>query len=130
MVFVNRMMVARQPVQMPDLHVKLSPTPLKTMQTMMKPSLNSMLGCLNPSTKRVCSYGSEFKTTDSGAPDGFWWTSEGGRRLLSQYMGQYNVQTDIKECIFVGCNDALVACGSDDGDVFIYNAVNRHACVP
>lgn len=33
------------------------------------------------------------------------------------------MQTDIKEAIFVGLHDDLVAAGSDDGSVFIYDAV-------
>ena len=38
-------------------------------------------------------------------------------------MGHCNCATDIKEVTFLGSNDELVACGSDDGCVFIYNAV-------
>jgi WD and tetratricopeptide repeat-containing protein 1 len=37
-------------------------------------------------------------------------------------MGHCNVQTDIKEAVFLGEKDELVACGSDDGRVFIYSA--------
>lgn len=33
-----------------------------------------------------------------------------------------SVQTDIKEAVFLGDNDELVAAGSDLGHVFIYNA--------
>ena len=40
-------------------------------------------------------------------------------------VGHANVQTDIKEAIFVGSDDDLVAAGSDDGTVFIYDAVTR-----
>lgn len=36
--------------------------------------------------------------------------------------GHSNVQTDIKEAVFLGPNDDLVAAGSDDGSVFIYDA--------
>ena len=36
--------------------------------------------------------------------------------------GHANVQTDIKEAIFMGSHDELVAAGSDDGFVFIYDA--------
>ena len=32
------------------------------------------------------------------------------------------LQTDIKEAVFLGDNDELVAAGSDIGHVFIYNA--------
>ena len=38
-------------------------------------------------------------------------------------MGHCNCATDIKEVTFLGSNDELVACGSDDGCVFIYSAV-------
>jgi hypothetical protein len=48
----------------------------------------------------------------------------GGRgRLLTRCIGACNVQTDIKEAVFVGQDDALVAAGSDDGYVFIFDAV-------
>jgi WD40 repeat protein len=51
-----------------------------------------------------------------------WWDtlSGGAGRLLQRCMGHCNVQTDIKEAVFLGADDALVACGSDDGRVFIY----------
>ncbi|CAL8472173.1 g11715 [Coccomyxa elongata] len=45
-----------------------------------------------------------------------------GRRLLQRYIGHCNIQTDIKEVTFLGDNDELVAAGSDDGRVFIYDA--------
>ena len=41
-------------------------------------------------------------------------------RPMQRYVGQCNLQTDIKECCFLGCNDELVAAGSDDGRVFIF----------
>lgn len=43
-------------------------------------------------------------------------------RAVQRYVGQCNVQTDIKEACFMGGNDELVATGSDDGNVFIFNA--------
>lgn len=36
--------------------------------------------------------------------------------------GHANVQTDIKEATFLGTHDDLVAAGSDDGSVYIYEA--------
>lgn len=36
--------------------------------------------------------------------------------------GHANVQTDIKEATFMGSHDDLVAAGSDDGSVYIYEA--------
>jgi WD and tetratricopeptide repeat-containing protein 1 len=42
-------------------------------------------------------------------------------------VGQCNVQTDIKEAVFLGQDDALVACGSDDGYVFIYDSTGVYA---
>ena len=48
--------------------------------------------------------------------------SPGGKHLLQRFIGHANIQTDIKEAAFLGSNDDLVACGSDDGRVFIYNA--------
>lgn len=41
---------------------------------------------------------------------------------LQRYVGQCNLQTDIKEACFLGADDALVAAGSDDGRVFIFKA--------
>lgn len=43
-----------------------------------------------------------------------------------RYVGHCNCATDIKEVTFLGSNDELVACSSDDGCVFIYDAV----CMP
>ena len=40
-----------------------------------------------------------------------------------RYVGHCNCATDIKEVTFLGSNDELVACSSDDGCVFIYDAV-------
>lgn len=54
---------------------------------------------------------------------GIWFGTSGGQRLLSRFIGHCNMHTDIKESTFVGQNDDLVACGSDDGNVFIYDAV-------
>lgn len=51
-----------------------------------------------------------------------WVHGVAGRRLLQRYIGHANVQTDIKEAIFMGSHDELVAAGSDDGFVFIYDA--------
>ena len=39
------------------------------------------------------------------------------------FAGHANVQTDIKEASFMGSHDDLVAAGSDDSSVFIYDAV-------
>jgi WD and tetratricopeptide repeat-containing protein 1 len=44
-------------------------------------------------------------------------------------MGHCNLQTDIKEAVFLGKNDELVACCSDDGRVFIYRADTGEFCV-
>jgi len=51
-----------------------------------------------------------------------WDQTDGSRRLMHRYIGQCNVQTDIKEAVFLGQGDNLVACGSDDGRVYIYHA--------
>jgi len=48
-----------------------------------------------------------------------WATS---RRANRRYVGQCNIQTDIKEAVFLGTNDEFVAAGSDDGLVFIWHA--------
>ena len=51
-----------------------------------------------------------------------WAALPGGARLLQRFVAHRNEQTDIKEAVFLGPDDALVACGSDDGRVFIYDA--------
>ncbi|GLI68626.1 hypothetical protein VaNZ11_013104 [Volvox africanus] len=53
---------------------------------------------------------------------GAWSGSPGGRRMLQKYLGQCNVQTDIKEVNFIGSDDRVVAAGSDCGRVFLYDA--------
>jgi len=47
--------------------------------------------------------------------------------IWCRYVGHCNCATDIKEVTFLGSNDELVACSSDDGYVFIYESVR--ACV-
>ena len=53
---------------------------------------------------------------------GSWWAelSGGQGRLLQRCVGGCNVQTDIKEAVFLGVGDELVAVGSDDGRVYIH----------
>lgn len=65
-------------------------------------------------------------SSDSGntRPDLPSWHSAPHTALLCMLCaGHANVQTDIKEAIFMGSHDDLVAAGSDDGSVFIYDAV-------
>jgi WD40 repeat protein len=59
----------------------------------------------------------------SAVPAPPFWDTVGGRRLLQRYTGHCNCATDIKEAAFLGQHDDLVACGSDDGRVFIYSSV-------
>ena len=46
------------------------------------------------------------------------------RNGFSVSAGHANVQTDIKEATFMGSHDDLVAAGSDDGSVYIYEAAS------
>lgn len=46
----------------------------------------------------------------------------GIQHYAQRYVGHRNLNTDIKEACFLGGHDDMVACGSDDGRVFIYNA--------
>ncbi|KAK3258862.1 hypothetical protein CYMTET_32113, partial [Cymbomonas tetramitiformis] len=49
------------------------------------------------------------------------WLRRGmSRHTLQRYMGACNLQTDIKEAVFLGHMDAYVAAGSDDGRVYIW----------
>lgn len=56
-----------------------------------------------------------------------WEEAAGDARLLARYIGQANIQTDIKEAVFLGQDDALVAAGSDGGRVFIFDAATGEA---
>ncbi|GAX77513.1 hypothetical protein CEUSTIGMA_g4957.t1 [Chlamydomonas eustigma] len=40
--------------------------------------------------------------------------------VLQRFIGHCNMNTDIKESVFVGRGDKVVACGSDDGRVYLY----------
>lgn len=44
-------------------------------------------------------------------------------RTQQRFVGQCNVITDIKEAVFVGHEDAVVACGSDQGRVFLFDSM-------
>eukprot|EP00892_Ulva_mutabilis_P012900 jgi/Ulvmu1/9983/UM059_0032.1 len=44
-------------------------------------------------------------------------------RTQQRFVGQCNVITDIKEAVFVGQEDAVVACGSDQGRVFLFDSM-------
>lgn len=50
------------------------------------------------------------------------WQREGPRRVLTRFIGHSNNQTDTKEVTFLGNNDGVVASGSDDGNVHLYDA--------
>jgi hypothetical protein len=69
-------------------------------------------------------------SSSGGSSAQHWWDElSGGRGRLSQRcIGHCNVQTDIKEAVFLGQDDALVAAGSDDGCVFIYDAATGALC--
>jgi hypothetical protein len=45
-------------------------------------------------------------------------------QCLQRFVGQLNLQTDIKEACFLGADDGLVAAGSDDGRVFVFDAAS------
>ena len=57
-----------------------------------------------------------------------WGSLPGAARFRQRYVGHCNVQTDIKEATFLGAHDQLIACGSDDGRVFIYDSITG-ACL-
>lgn len=78
-------------------------------------------GCSSSSSRATGSSGIDVSAHSGSSAGGAWGASEGGRRLQQRYIGQINLQTDIKECVFVGRGDRLVACGSDDGRVYIYD---------
>lgn len=44
-------------------------------------------------------------------------------RTLQRFVGQCNVVTHIKEAAFVGPDDHIVACGSDRGNVFLFDSI-------
>ncbi|EKX46324.1 hypothetical protein GUITHDRAFT_107932 [Guillardia theta CCMP2712] len=43
------------------------------------------------------------------------------KRFRQRYLGHANVQTDIKECTFMGKDDQFVVGGSDDGKAYIWD---------
>lgn len=49
-----------------------------------------------------------------------WWSETRPHR--QRYVGAANLQTDIKEANFLGANDEVVACGSDDGFCYLFEA--------
>ena len=46
----------------------------------------------------------------------------GTMRTSQRYVGHCNMRTDIKEATYVGQGDAVVACGSDHGQVLLFDA--------
>ena len=45
-------------------------------------------------------------------------------RMTQRYVGHCNMRTDIKEAVFVGRDDEIVACGSDHGHVMLFDAAS------
>jgi WD40 repeat protein len=43
-------------------------------------------------------------------------------RVSQRYVGHCNMRTDIKEAVFVGQEDKVIACGSDHGHVLLFDA--------
>lgn len=43
-------------------------------------------------------------------------------RMTQRFVGHCNMRTDIKEAIFVGDKDEVVACGSDRGHVLLFDS--------
>lgn len=46
----------------------------------------------------------------------------GSMRFSQRFVGHCNVHTDIKEAVFVGDDDAVLACGSDQGHVLLFDS--------
>jgi hypothetical protein len=78
---------------------------------------NKLLACREEELEEACPSGDVW--------DGEW-RPQAVRRLVQRYVGQCNLQTDIKEAVFLGQDDQLVAAGSDDGNVYIFNTVSGH----
>lgn len=56
--------------------------------------------------------------------------SAGQKAMRQRYTGHRNEHTDIKEAVFLGRDDSLVACCSDDGYLYIYEAVVSDSFTP
>lgn len=50
-------------------------------------------------------------------------TAAHSMRTLQRFVGQCNIMTHIKESTFVGPDDHIVACGSDHGNVFLFDSI-------
>jgi WD40 repeat protein len=50
-------------------------------------------------------------------------TAAHSMRTLQRFVGQCNIVTHIKEATFVGPDDHIVACGSDHGNVFLFDSL-------
>ncbi|QDZ20077.1 WD40 repeat domain-containing protein [Chloropicon primus] len=50
------------------------------------------------------------------------WARESSRRMSQRYVSQANNQTDTKEVSFLGNDDSIVASGSDDGNVMLFDS--------
>ena len=57
-----------------------------------------------------------------------WGALPSASTYLQRYVGHCNMQTDIKEAVFLGKNDEFIASGSDDGWVYLYEA-STGACL-
>jgi WD and tetratricopeptide repeats protein 1 len=44
-------------------------------------------------------------------------------RTLQRYVGHVNIVTYIKEASFMGQDDAIIGCGSDNGKVFLFDSL-------
>lgn len=51
-----------------------------------------------------------------------WGALPSSSSYLQRFVGHCNLQTDIKEAVFLGQDDSFVAAGSDDGRIYLYDA--------
>eukprot|EP01026_Neomeris_dumetosa_P026340 TRINITY_DN21528_c0_g1_i5.p2 TRINITY_DN21528_c0_g1~~TRINITY_DN21528_c0_g1_i5.p2 ORF type:complete len:430 (-),score=84.75 TRINITY_DN21528_c0_g1_i5:342-1529(-) len=71
--------------------------------------------------------GPSHRTRQTKPQVGLWCSIVLGQRHIQRYIGHCNIQTDIKEAVFLGQNDEFVAAGSDGGQIIIYDTVTGMA---
>eukprot|EP00798_Chlamydomonas_sp_ICE-L_P008194 gene8194-1456_t len=77
---------------------------------------------LNYFIKSYSTAGESSQANDDASPIKWGGLPLGVSAPVQRYVGHCNRHTDIKECVYVGMGDLLIAAGSDDGRVFLYDA--------
>jgi WD40 repeat protein len=60
-------------------------------------------------------------SSSSSSSSWLWGALPSSSLYLQRFVGHCNLQTDIKEAVFLGQDDSFVAAGSDDGRIYLYD---------